>query len=102
MIGLRITWIHQPQIRIFSRTSGGHVCDLIAARRPRPRKVSRLSVRQQRHVTSGHVVTIELVPFATANVLRKENVVTPIRMKPPAPDGVREKRQLLPFPTRHF
>src|SRR5260370_29414419 len=102
MIGLRITWIHYPQIRIFSRAPRGHIRDLIAARRPRSCKVPRLAVRQQRYVARGNVIAIQLIPFAAANILRKKNVVAAVRMKPPAPDGVRKKRQLLPLPAWRF
>src|SRR6266481_7269413 len=102
MIRLRVTRIHHPQIRIFSRTPRGHVRDLIAARRPRSRKVARLAVRQQRHVARGYVVAIELVPLSTANILRKKYVVAAVRMKPPAADGVREKSQLLPRSARYL
>src|SRR5260370_30689544 len=100
MIRLRVTRIHHPQIRIFSCTPRGHVRDLIAARRPRSRKVARLAVRQQRHVARGYVVAIELVPLSTANILRKKYVVAAIRMKPPAADGVPEKTQMLPCSSR--
>src|SRR5438034_9124049 len=50
----------------------------------------------------GHVVTIKLEPLAASNVLRKKNVVTAIRVKPPAAYRVREERQLLPLASRHL
>src|SRR5882762_6280000 len=100
MIALGVRRIHHPQIRVLSRPPRGHVSDLVAARRPRSREVPRLAIRQQRHVASGHVVAIELIPLATSNILRKQDVVAVVWMKPTASDGVREKRQLLPLASR--
>src|SRR6266700_5990390 len=70
--------------------------------RLRTRRIPRLPIRHQCHIATGDVVTIKLVPLAAADILSKKNVVSAVRMKPPASDGVREKRQLLPRPARRL
>src|SRR6516225_9231065 len=94
MIALRVARVHDPQVGVFPGAARRGVSNFVAVARPWAKTVARFSVGKKSNRGCSHVVAIELIPFASPDIFRKNDVIAAVRVETGDADRILEEGEL--------